>query len=346
MVNLFLCIGTGICVSALVTWLMIKVNIVDVPEHRSSHTRPTPKCGGVGVMAGLITTLSLIISNDLMITHGFPPWSPYLLTVLLTTLALCTLGFLDDLFGLSFKWRLLVQLSAAFFICYFNTPLASLPLPGFGTIELGWTGWLLSLFWIVGFTNAFNFMDGINGISASTTLISCLFLNLFFLYPFTLNDVVCWSLIAGTLGFLPFNIPRARIFLGDVGSQGMGFLLGILALAIINESHGVSIFTMLLLFMPFCFDAGFTLIRRALARENIFQAHRSHLYQLLNQLGLSHTQVTLLYVAMSCASGLLACISTKLVPEHHIYLLATTLLSYSLFAYVVVKQAKRQKLLS
>ncbi|MEN8237161.1 MAG: glycosyltransferase family 4 protein [Pseudomonadota bacterium] len=336
---ILLCIG--ICISATVTWLMARVNIADIPEQRSSHAHPTPKCGGIGVLVGLTVTLALFISTDLLV------FSPLILILLSTTLGIGVLGLLDDLFTLSFKWRLLVQTTAASFICYYIVPVTYLPIPGLGTLELGWLGWVLSVFWIVGFTNTFNFMDGINGIAAGTALLSGLFLSLFFIHFLNIDfSMVAMALVAGTLGFLPFNFPKAKIFLGDVGSQAMGFLLAVLALRAISESYRISIFTMLLLFLPFCFDSGVTLLRRTLARENVFKAHRTHLYQLLNQLGWSHTQVTILYLALSGISGLTACISLKIPPEHHLYLSASALLFYGAFGYVVLKRARQRKLLA
>jgi len=190
-------------------------------------------------------------------------------------------------------------------------------------------------------------MDGINGIATGTATLSALFLSLFFSYLFPVSMcLVALALVAGALGFLPFNYPKARIFLGDVGSQAIGFLLATISLfAMSYAPHHISLFTILLLFMPFCFDTALTMIRRAIARENIFQAHRTHLYQLLNRLGWSQTQITLLYLALTCVGGFTASMSLKLPLTDHIYLLAITLLFYAAFGYIVIKRAQQQSLI-
>ncbi len=330
----------GIIVSAIATWAMIRINVADIPGQRSSHSQVTPKCGGVGILCGLMASLIVAYINNALIL------SPLVLAITSGALAMSCIGLIDDLSPISSKWRLLIQFAIALIITSF-LPLQTISLPGINELNLGVIGPVLGLVWIIGYTNAFNFMDGINGMASGTALISSLFLSLLFIHTLQTNlCIISLALVAVNLGFLPFNFPRAKIFQGDVGSQGMGFLLSTLGLAAIYHTPTqISLITIVLLNLPFCFDTAITLIRRALHKENIMDAHRTHLYQLLNQLGWSHTQVSLLYFAMACVSGICAYLTLVLPLQDHLYLLATSLTFYSAYGFVVLKLAYQKKLL-
>jgi UDP-GlcNAc:undecaprenyl-phosphate GlcNAc-1-phosphate transferase len=163
-----------------------------------------------------------------------------------------------------------------------------LALPGFGEVPLGALGSALTLFWIVGCTNAVNFMDGMDGLVAGVVVIACAALAAvaaleggWFVFAAAL------FLGAGFAGFLPFNLHPARIFMGDVGSQFAGFLLAVLAVAAAGfEDSQVSFLVVPLLLFGLLWDAAFTLARRALMREAVAAPHRTHLYQMAQRSGL------------------------------------------------------------
>ena len=164
-----------------------------------------------------------------------------------------------------------------------------------GPVELGWPSWPLSFLWIIGLTNAFNFMDGLDGLAAGTAVIASFF---FLVITYSLGSsfvyIHCYTVLAGSLGFLVYNFPPARIFMGDVGSAMLGFVFATLAIiaARYDASHTSFMVVPLLLF-TFIYDTSFTFVRRWLRGENVTQAHRSHLYQLLNRMGYSHLTVSL-----------------------------------------------------
>jgi len=166
----------------------------------------------------------------------------------------------------------------------------------------------LTFVFILFITNAMNFIDGLNGLAAGVTLITCVILSAiaavyggFFVYTAAL------LLAGGVLGFLPFNFPRAQIFMGDVGSQFCGFMLALFGIAAARyEAASLSFLLIPLLLSGVLFDVAFTLLRRALAGENIAKAHRSHLYQIAQRAGVDAAIVTLLHWGFVVIGGLTA----------------------------------------
>ncbi len=258
-----LCVA-GLLISAAVVRLMIRVGVLDRPGHRSAHVRPTPKGGGVGPVLALLLLLpvALMLSSASAATW----WRAALL--LLGVAVLAVVSWLDDLRQYRPLVKLAAQAGCAAVVAAAIAPPASPPWP----LVIGF-GWLMFV------TNALNFIDGLNGLAAGSMALCGLALGLDTGNP--MGACLGLLLCAGLLGFLPWNYPRARIFLGDVGSQGLG--LAIAACALLHWRHDVSASGLLagpLLLAGVLYDVGFTLCRRALRGERLSEAHRGHLYQI------------------------------------------------------------------
>ena len=266
-------------VSALAVRAMIARPILDHPDARKAHARPTPKGGGVGpVLAFVLGVLAFAF---------LVPADGRALGVVLAALAIAAVALADDLRDFRFTVKLAAQALAGLVAMGTGLVLERLSLPWIGPVELGPLGLPLTLLWIVGCTNAVNFLDGMDGLVAGVVLIAGLALALIAAREggaFIFVAALC--LAAGFAGFLPFNLPPARIFMGDVGSQFAGFMLAVLAVAAAGfEASQVSFLIVPLLLFGLLWDAGFTLARRALAGERVSEAHRSHLYQMAARAG-------------------------------------------------------------
>ncbi len=185
--------------------------------------------------------------------------------------------------------RLLGQLGAALLVVIFSGRLGRVPLPAPLNVSLGAFGWALSVLWIVAFINFFNFMDGIDGLAGLQALVAGAVM------LFTPNGTMAWvgaAIVGASSAFLLFNWHPAKIFLGDIGSYSLGYLIAIAPF--LQDGRGVETGFLLvaLAVSLFLADASFTLIRRLGSRERVWQAHRSHLYQRLVQSGFAHAQVT------------------------------------------------------
>ena len=301
--HILFCLGLA-AVSALVVRAAIDVRVMDRPNDRSAHTLPTPKGGGIGVVTAFMLGIAML--------YGFAEFSrladPYFRGVILSALAIAVVSFLDDLWDWPFTIKLATQIGAAVVVVVSGLSVASLRVPYWGVVELGWLGPVATVMWIVYVTNAMNFIDGLNGLAAGVTLVACLFLAAiaamlsgWFVYFAAL------VLAAGVLGFLPFNFPRARIFLGDVGSQFCGFLLAMLGVAAARfERVEMSLLLVPMLLNGVLFDVTFTLVRRALNGNKLTQGHRSHLYQIAHRSGMKPWAVSLIHWGFAALGGLVA----------------------------------------
>jgi UDP-GlcNAc:undecaprenyl-phosphate GlcNAc-1-phosphate transferase len=268
--------------------------LVDRPNERSSHKIPTPRGGGVGLVAGALLG-SLWIASP----------TPELLGLASGALVAAFAGLLDDRQAQSAAMKFGAQFVAAFVAMGMGLTFERVALPGFGTVELGWAGALVTLLWFVGLTNAYNFMDGLDALAGATGAIAAIFLGLaLLLLGQAPNASLAFVLAAACLGFLAVNKPPARVFMGDVGSQFLGFAFaGLGVLAAKAEPSGIAFWLVPLALMHFLFDTLFTAGRRAIAGENVLAAHKTHLYQRLNQAGFSHGRVAAFLAAMAAIQG-------------------------------------------
>lgn len=261
-----------------------KMALIDVPNERSSHSLPTPRGGGIGIWLAFVVIGIFVVKENI-------------LTLILGMAGL--LGFFEDCFTLSSKIRLLIQfILAALAVWFFWGMPVSM-------ISVG-----IFLFWLVfitGTTNFYNFMDGINGIAGLTGIVSFGLLALFCFYVMNEPHIGFLSLVlvVACVGFMPFNFPTAKIFMGDVGSVFLGFVFSAF---VVKLSGRIDVFLCLIMFLcTFYADAIVTLYTRWRKGERMMEAHRSHLYQYLsNERGMPHWKVALLYTLAQLVFGALA----------------------------------------
>jgi Fuc2NAc and GlcNAc transferase len=270
----------------------LRSGILDVPNERSSHSTATPRGGGAAIVL-VVSCGSLILELLGALPHG--------LFAALTGggLAVAVVGFLDDRRAVPAAVRLAVHVCAA---SWALACLGGLPPLRFGSavIGLGWPGDVLAVCAIVWVLNLFNFMDGIDGIAASEAVFVSVAGSALGLLAGPGDAVSALALLLGAAcaGFLWWNWPPARIFLGDVGSGYLGFGLALLTLAA-ARSNPVAVWVWLILGGAFLADATLTLVRRALRGERLHQAHRSHAYQRLARRWSSHRRATLTFAAVN-----------------------------------------------
>jgi UDP-GlcNAc:undecaprenyl-phosphate/decaprenyl-phosphate GlcNAc-1-phosphate transferase len=330
--------GALALVSAMVVAAMLSAGIIDTPDARKAHTRPTPKGGGVGVVVAFMLGITVLYgyADFARLANG------YFLGVILASFAIAVVAFLDDLRDWPFTVKFAAQTMAALGAVGTGLYLRAINLPYVGTVELGWVGAVGTLAWILFMTNAMNFIDGLNGLAAGTALVACGFLAVvaagqggWFVY------FAAMLLAAGLIGFLPFNFPRARIFLCDVGSQFCGFMLAVLAL-VASRFEGVELSALLMpmLLSGVLFDVAFTLARRARDGERITQAHRGHLYQVAHRSGVSPVRITLVHWGFATWGGLCCLLFIAAPPPAKPFVPLLTLVPQGVWLRFVVRRAQ------
>ena len=268
----------------------LKKNIIDNPNERSSHSVPTPRGGGVAIVGSyLLALVTLMYSQQLALHTGF--------ILMAAGFVIALLGFLDDHGHINSMLRLAIHFLVAIAVV--------VSLGGFGEViifngvQLGFIANIIAVLFLVWLLNLYNFMDGINGIAsveAITTTVSMAILYL--LLSISLNSEILWLLAACVCGFLLWNFPKAKIFMGDACSGFLGLTLGILALIALKENLALFCAWIICLGV-FVVDATYTLIKRVLNGHKMYDAHRSHSYQILSRKWGSHTPVTLVVAVIN-----------------------------------------------
>ena len=267
--------------SFLLTYLIkhyaIKKSLFDIPNHRSSHTVPVPHGGGIAIAVTWFIGLTYLYN-----THDI---DIRLYNALMSGIIISVVSYLDDLYELSAKLRIIIQSFVALLGLYFIGGFETLNL-GLFTIDNQILTNIFAFLLIIWFINLYNFLDGIDGYAGSEAIF--LAVAGFILY----GDTHFLILISAVFGFLIWNWHKAKIFMGDVGSTLLGYNVAIFTLYYANESSQ-DFWVWIILFGIFWFDATITLFRRYKNREKLSQAHKKHAYQRLNQSGWSHDKVVI-----------------------------------------------------
>lgn len=331
--------------SASITFFLLRhLKVFDIPNERSSHTKITPRGGGIAIMAAFLTGISLIH----FVGDKTPIYTPYFLGFLFSSLVITVLSLYDDLFDVSFKLKLGAQIFAIIIGLLSGILIDKVHLPVFGEVSFGAWAYPLTFLWVLGLTNAYNFMDGLDGLAAGTAVIAALFFAFIcFLQGSHFIYLASLTLAASSFGFLVFNWPPAKIFMGDVGSTFIGFSFAVMAVIAARYDHShTSLFVMPLLLFHFIFDTTFTFFRRLLNGENVFAAHRSHLYQLLNRIGCSHKQVALIYLAVAVLQGLAAIWMVSISGSERVYVFLPFLAFYIVCTKWIMGKAKQKSVIA
>lgn len=271
------------------TWCMrryaLAKQLLDIPNQRSAHVHPTPRGGGVAFVFVFIITMLCLIYSQKVVWFG----DMFLMGALLIT---ASVGFWDDKQSLPVHWRLLAQAIASGLALY-----GIGPIPGIVVfhweISSGYGLTILALLYLIWMLNSYNFMDGIDGIASSEALFVCGGMGIiYWLTGYPMQMVVVLILAACMLGFLFWNFPPARIFMGDAGSGFLGLILGIFSLQSMAYNPSF-IWSWLILLGVFIVDATLTITIRLIRKEHIAKAHNQHAYQHATRLFSSHLPVTL-----------------------------------------------------
>lgn len=310
------------------SWL----HVLDHPNERSLHTRAVPRTGGVAILVGVAVAALLYIG-----TNGAEMAA---IGVAAASVIVAVVSFIDDRQGLSVRARLFGQVGSALLVVGSGLTAPGLGLPGTvwaWPLALAATASALYLVWMI---NLYNFMDGMDGFAGGMAMIG--FGTLAVLGALAGNTVfvaVSLAIAAASAGFLVFNFPPARIFMGDSGSATLGLLAG--SLSIWGARDGVFPFWVaLLVFSPFIVDATVTLVRRLLRGERVWQAHKTHYYQRLVQSGWGHRKTVLHEYGLMLACGLAAVLTRFLGPTGQWLVIASGIFVYVALMVVVFRIEK------
>jgi UDP-N-acetylmuramyl pentapeptide phosphotransferase/UDP-N-acetylglucosamine-1-phosphate transferase len=264
-------LAVGLVLQPVVLQVMLAKSIIDTPNDRSSHSIPTPRGGGVAIAAA--AACALLFSQTTRL-------------IALPLLAFAAIGLAEDVRGIPIRWRLVLQalsaVGAAVVIATSTTTVVAM---------------VAVTIWVVAYANIFNFMDGVNGISAlNAILAAAVYAAIGWVAELHLLTYAGLIVAAASATFLPWNAGRAKIFLGDVGSYGLGGILGTLAAyAVLRGEPIEAALAPLALYVT---DTSWTLLKRWRSGAVWYMPHRSHIYQQLTTLGWTHQRVAVFTAAV------------------------------------------------
>ncbi len=263
-------------------------SLLDIPNERSSHLVPTPRGGGVAIVLGFLGTLPVFAGLG---------WLPLRQVIGFAGagVVVALVGFLDDHRHIAARWRLLAHFAVAAWGLYWLGGFPAIDLFGF-TLDPGWPVQALAAVYLVWLLNLYNFMDGIDGIASIEAITVCLgaVLSYWVAAPGETAWLVSLLLSATVAGFLIWNYPPAKIFMGDAGSGFLGMILGLLSIQA-AAVQGRFFWCWVILLGAFIVDATVTLLRRLISGERIYEAHRTHAYQYASRKLGAHKPVSLVY---------------------------------------------------
>jgi len=334
---LFAFVACGI--SAWLTWRFSRSGsrfyILDHPKERSLHTRPTPRTGGIAIVTSCFAAgLAAVLYFDYA--------RPRMAWLAAASLLVAGTSFLDDRLQLPPATRIVSHFIAAGVLMYGGLVLDTTTLPGVTWTLPAALAMVVTPLYIVWMINLYNFMDGMDGFAGGMAVFGFgTFAALGVFAGHELFAVFNLIVVAAAAGFLLFNFPPARIFMGDTGSSTLGLLAA--AFSLWGAEQGIFDFWMgILVFSPFIVDATVTLLRRLWQREKVWQAHKTHYYQRLVQAGWGHRKSVLIEYAIMLGCGITALLAVHASAEVQVAMLAMWALVYLIFFFWVARFAARR----
>lgn len=305
-----LSLSLSLFLTPVIRRLATRLNFFDVPgDGRKVHAAPIPRVGGVAIFLSVALTLSTLPLIDNLVTESFRHYSKSLIAVTASSTLVFLFGVFDDLFGAKAKWKFIAQGAAGALLYFLGGRIEALSVPFVGSVSLPpIIGFGATLLWVIGISNAFNLIDGMDGLGAGAGLFAALVM---LTVSFLLGNVfvtILTLVIAGVLiGFLRYNFNPASIFLGDSGSLFIGFTLA--SLSVISSQKASTVVAVAIPLMAFglpVIDTGFTIVRRFISGKSIFEGDREHIHHKLLERGWSQRRVAFVLYAVCALFGMLA----------------------------------------
>lgn len=303
--------------------LAVRLKIVDFPNDRKIHKQVTPRLGGLAIFIGVVLgALYLRPSHE------------HLPEITLGAFVIIATGMIDDRFGVRPAIKLTGQLIAASFLLSSGLIIEKITLPFLGMIDLGFFSVLITVLWVVGVTNAINLIDGLDGLATGVTTIAliCIFVMAIIDARYIVQALAI-VMIGANLGFLPHNFYPAKIYMGDTGSNFLGYMVAVVSMLGLfkNITLFSFIISIIILAIPI-FDTLFAIVRRAYNRQSIMKPDRKHVHYQLIDLGYSHRQTVLIIYVFSALFGVMGILFSEVSRTLSIVIAAFIILLLHLFA--------------
>ena len=307
----------GVCLVPLVISFSKKEGLVDVPNERKIHTKPISRIGGVAIWAStMLTFLCLVFMS-------YYPSGNLLSGILLGGSLMFLLGLVDDIYNLDAKFKLFIQLSIATLVYLLGVQINNAPFIG----DLGVFSYPITILWIVGISNAFNFIDGVDGLAGSVVTVNAITLAIIAVAmtpPNPISALIGFILAGSMLAFLTYNFNPAKIFMGDSGALFSGFLLAAISIAGVMKAATLAILLPFIVLAVPIMDITFSSLRRIAKGQSPFVADSEHIHHKLLHAGFSQKKTVMILTSVAIIAGALASLfmGSATMKHYFIYIIA------------------------
>lgn len=312
----------GVFLVPLVINFSKKEGLVDVPNERKIHTTPISRIGGVAIWAStMLTFLCLIFLS-------YYPYGSLLSGILLGSSLMFLLGLVDDIYNLDAKFKLFIQISIATLVYFLGVQINSVPF--FGGINLGFWSYPITLLWIVGISNALNFIDGVDGLAGSVTTVNAITLAIIAVAMTPPNPIIAlvgFILAGSMLAFLTYNFNPAKIFMGDSGALFSGFLLATISITGVMKAATFAIMIPFVVLAVPIMDITYSSLRRISKGKSPFVADAEHIHHKLLHAGFSQKKTVVILTSVAIIAGALAALlmGENTIKHYFAYIIAVVL---------------------
>lgn len=323
----------AVIIVPVVRYYSIKKGFVDVPNDRKIHRSPIPRLGGVAIWLCTLLTFGILVLLSWDYPHGNG-----LSGILVGGSIIFLLGLVDDIYNLTPKFKLFVQLGAALIAFLLGVKIEILFNPFGNPIILGMWSMPITIIWLVGISNAMNFIDGVDGLAGGVSAISAVTLGVVAIYTHQPISALVAAILAGSMmGFLLFNFHPAKIFMGDSGALFSGFILAALSVTGVLKTVAVTILLPIMILAVPIMDISYSTFRRLFKGSSPFVADADHIHHRLLKAGFSHNRTVIIFYLLCIAAGSIA---TIFVGAYRLYLVLVLVILFIMLILANISKAR------
>lgn len=313
----------GVFIVPLVIMFSEKEGLVDVPNERKIHKNPISRLGGISIW------LSTMLTFLFLVFLSYYPYGSLLSGILLGSSLMFLLGLMDDIYNLDAKFKLFIQIAIATLVYLLGVKIDTIFNPFGGAIDLGLFSYPITLLWIVGISNAVNFIDGVDGLAGSVVTVNSITLGLIAVAMIPANPMsalIAFILAGSMLAFLTYNFNPAKIFMGDSGALFSGFLLATLSITGVMKAAALAIILPFVVLAVPIMDITYSSLRRIFKGKSPFVADSEHIHHKLLKAGFSQKKTVAILTSVAIVAGAVASYSVGSIKHYIIYICALVLI--------------------
>lgn len=317
----------GVFIVPLVIAYSKKQGLIDQPNERKIHKEPVSRLGGVAIFSSTMLTFLFLVFLS------YYPYGSLLSGILLGSSLMFLLGLIDDIYTLDAKFKLFIQVAIATLVYLSGVKIDSIINPFGGVIQLGHFSYLITLLWIVGISNAVNFIDGIDGLAGSVITVNSITLGIIavaMVPPNPISALIAFILAGSMLAFLTYNFNPAKIFMGDSGALFSGFLLATLSITGVMKAAALAIILPFVVLAVPIIDITYSSLRRISKGKSPFIADSEHIHHKLLKAGFSQNMTVAILTSIAVVSGAIASYFVGSIKHYVIYIIALVLIMFML----------------